>query len=622
MNEGLDFDTGFDPVDPETWREHVEAGLRGAGLDSLRGRVEGGLLVEPLMGPADVPAQPVGAPGAPPFVRGARTAAGWRLVHPIDAAEPGDVVDAARAALALEAGAVHLAERACARLDRASVEGIGGPVILDPGADAIAWLPVAEAVEGVELRFDPLAVLARSGELPYDRAAATRWLSELAPGGRRVLVDATPHHDAGATPADELGYALAAGVEYLRALGEAGHALADAPRRMGFALACDADVFLTIAKLRAARLCWSKILRATGIDGAGHGMVVHAFESRRTQTSLDPVVGALRGVSAAVGAIVGGAEDVTLLPYEDGRGAERLAINTQHVLRAESHLDRVADPAGGAYYVEALTDRVARAAWASLGEIEAKGGAWDAVVSGRLAEACARSAEARIDGIRTRSIARVGVNRYAADQDPVGVAEASPVAPDVSAERAPKALRDAFREAPRGGLADALRASDAAVSVLRHEVRRAPGETSAPPLRPLREAAPFEALRAAAAALPEPRRRALVVGVGALEVVKPRMDFARDALLCGGLRVEMGDVAAELALPEAPPPTVILCTTASLAPLVEASRAAGVERVLVAGPDEPESGVDGRLHRDMDAVEVLGALLDGLREGPVDGGRS
>ncbi len=611
MPEELELERPFDPVDRETWRELVDRDRAGASFDGLRARLPGGIVVEPLYDESDLPDAPPGRPGAPPYVRGARAEASSRLLHAVAGPDATAIAEAAARGRGLSAEAAHLDALACAALDEAAV-GALAPAVLEPGADALAWHGVVAATRDLELRFDPFGALARDGALPYGADAALRWLAELAPSGRPVLVDATVHHDAGAPAPDELGFALATGVAYLRALGDAGHPLADAPRRFVFAFACDPDVFLTVAKLRAARLCWSKVLRATGIDGDGHGMWISARESARTRTRLEPLVGSLRSTTAAFGAMIGGADEVLLRPYRAAPEGERLAITTQHILRAESHLERVTDPAGGSYHVEALTDALARAAWSVLGEVEAAGGALAMLTGGATAARHAASAAAHLERVRSRRVGRVGINRYAAAEDPGAAQESSLPAPAIAEDRAEKAVRDAFRGAPRGELASAIRRARPRVPVLRNELRRHGAPLTAPPLVPLREAAPFEVLRDRAAALDALRREVLAVGVGDLRTVKPRMDFAREALLVGGLRVEVRDPATEAPALAAAPPTVVVCATVPLAPLVERARAAGATQVLVAGPDEDGSGVDGRLHRDMDAAAVLGELLDRL----------
>ena len=611
--EAIDLDHRFDPVDRETWREGVERTLAdGAGVDSLATQVDGALSVRPLYDEDDSPTRAVGRPGAPPFVRGAVSEPGWRLVHGVRGRDLEELVASARGAREGAADAVLFGPSACALLDAEALAVLEGPIVLDPGADALAWLGALHGRDGAELRFDPIGALAREGQLPYGEGRAWRILAELAGASRRIWIDATVHHEAGASAQDEVGLALATGVEYLRALSERGHPLADAPRRLGFALSCDADVALSIAKLRAARLAWSKVLRTIGIDGDAHGMHVHAFVSERARTDLEPLVGVLRGTAAAFAAIVGGAQDITLVPHVAGLGAERLARNTQHLLRHESHLDRVVDPAGGSHYIEALTESVARSAWATLRSVEGQGGMLAALRSGAVQERSATGAAARAQRLGTRSSTRVGVNRFAAADDPAPSQNHVPPSPPRSDERAPKALRDLFRASARGALAEAVEASDVSVAILRHELARDDAVLSCDALIPVRDAAPFEVLRRRAAELSDTRREALVLGVGPVAKVKRGVAFAREALMVAGLRAAAHDVAPSMPELDTAPATVAVCTDEPLAPIVTALRELGVTQVLGVGPEVADAGVDAWLSEGMDTLEALTDVLQRL----------
>ena len=544
--EGIDLSFRFDPVDRDTWRERVEADLGEAGIDSLAQPLAGGLVVRPLYSEEDLPGHELGWPGAPPFVRGALAQNRWRVVHEASGDDAGAIVDGARRALEGGADAVLLGRSAFDRIDAEALASLDVPIIADPGADAIAWLRALAGMKDAALRFDPLGTLAREGALPYGAETAWRVLAELATADRRVSVDSRPYHEGGASPSTELAVALATGLEYLRALSAAGHPLADAPRRMSFSFACDADVFVGIAKLRAARLTWSKVLRALGIDGPDEGMHIHAFGSRRTRSELEPMIDVLRGTASAFAAVVGGAQDVTLEGYEDSPRAERLARNAQLLLRWESHLDRVVDPGGGSYAVEALTDALAREAWASFQDIEREGGMLSSLTSGSIQERLATGASALRVGLAKREVGRVGVNRYPGPADPPEPAPRRVAPRATSDQRAVKAVRGAFDDAPRGALADAILASDASVEVLRNELLRGADPMSAPPIELVRDAAPYEALRRRCAALPEPERAALVIGLGSVRKVKPQMDFCGEALAVAGLRPRIDDVRAEI----------------------------------------------------------------------------
>lgn len=213
-----------------------------------------------------------------------------------------------------------------------------------------------------------------------------------------VVVDATAAHDLGASDAQELGYALAVGAAYLRALAAAGLTVDEAVGLLEFRLAATDEQFPTIAKLRAVRRLWARVLELSGAAPAP--MRLHAVTSRPMLSKYDPYVNMLRGTVAAFAAGVAGADAVTVLPFDSANGrpeafGRRIARNVSHLLIDESHVAVVADPAGGAYAVERLTDDLAVAAWAELGEIETSGfdtfrGRVAAVVEKREAEIARR----------------------------------------------------------------------------------------------------------------------------------------------------------------------------------------------------------------------------------------
>ena len=194
-----------------------------------------------------------------------------------------------------------------------------------------------------------------------------------------VTVDATAAHDLGASDAQELGYSLYAGTMYLRVLAQAGFGVEDAARLVEFRYAATDEQFPTIAKLRAARRLWRRVLDLSEVPtDSGIGQRQHAVTSRPMLSKYDPYVNMLRGTVAAFAAGVGGADAVTVLPFDSPLGrsevfGRRIARNVSHLLIDESHVAAVADPAGGAYAVEALTDDLAAAAWKEFQALERDG---------------------------------------------------------------------------------------------------------------------------------------------------------------------------------------------------------------------------------------------------------
>ncbi len=191
-----------------------------------------------------------------------------------------------------------------------------------------------------------------------------------------ATVDATIYHDAGASDADELAVATAVGVAYLRALTDAGLSIDEAFAAVEFRFAVTADQFLSIAKLRAARQIWARVAELSGARDRGQHQ--HAVTSRAMMTHRDPWVNMLRTTIACFAAAVGGADAITVLPFDAAIGlpddfARRIARNTHAILHDESSLGRVVDAAGGSGYVETITAQLAEKAWAEFTAHRARG---------------------------------------------------------------------------------------------------------------------------------------------------------------------------------------------------------------------------------------------------------
>jgi methylmalonyl-CoA mutase len=365
-----------------------------------------GLAITPLGTPAVDTPDP-GLPGAAPFTRGAGIAAdaeldgwdvrGWFADPDIDVTVDHVHTDLENGVsslwLALGDGAVPVASLARV-LDRVFVDL--APVVLDAPDAPLAAAQALDAVfadkavtpaAGTNYGADPISAAVR-GLAEADVAVAVA-VAQLARqrGARGVVVDATAVHDAGASDVQELAYSLAVGVAYLRALVDAGFGVDEAAAQIDFRYAATDEQFVTIAKLRAARRLWSRALELSGATPAGQHQ--HAVTSRPMYSAYDPYVNMLRATVAAFAAGVGGAESVTVLPFDEPIGlpvpfSRRIARNVSSLLISESHVATVADAGGGSHLVEQLTDEVAQAAWALFGELDADGGIVAALADGRL----------------------------------------------------------------------------------------------------------------------------------------------------------------------------------------------------------------------------------------------
>ena len=264
--------------------------------------------------------------------------------------------------------------------------------------------------------------------------------SRLASGVRILMVDTTCYSDAGATEAQALGWAAATGVAYLRALVGAGIPVDAAAGLIGFRLAATADQFVTVAALRAARVMWARVVTASGGSHEAARQHQHAVTATHMYSRRDPWVNLLRSATAALAAGVAGADAVTVLPFDHASGAvdpdgalgRRLARNTQLLLLEESYLARAADPAGGSFYVESLTEQLASAGWRVLQDVEASGGMEAVIGDGGLAVAMEESWRSRLGALRTRSERLTGVSEFPLLDEPAPESLADSEAPDAA----------------------------------------------------------------------------------------------------------------------------------------------------------------------------------------------
>ncbi|MEU2715911.1 methylmalonyl-CoA mutase family protein [Streptomyces sp. NPDC007205] len=590
-DDGLSLAAEFPDATHEQWQRLVEGVLRKSGKevsgaaaeDALSTTLEDGLRTRPLYTARDAAPDP-GLPGFAPYVRGSRpegnTTGGWdvRQRH---------TAHAENAALAdLENGGTSL--WLVLGEGGIPVDGLGralqgvyldlAPVVLDAGRDteqaAEALLRLyadhgvdAKAVRG-NLGGDPLGYEARTGT-PLDfasYAALAARCAEQYPGLRALTVDALPYHEAGGSAAQELGASLATGVAYLRDLTEAGLSPEQAAAQLEFRYAATADQFLTIAKLRAARRLWARVAEVCAVPGA---QVQHAVTSPVMMTRRDPWVNMLRATVATLAAGVGGADSVTVLPFDHALGlpdafSRRIARNTSTILIEESHLARVIDPAGGSWYVEQLTDQLAQAAWEFFRTIERDGGQAAVLRSGRLRTDLATTWAERSKQLAKRREPITGVSEF-------------PFLAEKPVEREPAP------EPPSGGLPRVRR--DEAYEELR---ARSDAHLAATGTRP----------------------RVYLATIGPAAAYTARATFASNLFQAGGI-----EPVTEGRFEDSGATEAVLCSSDALyaeqaGQTAESLRAAGARHVFLAGRPAEYSGIDSYVFAGCDAVAVLSATLD------------
>ncbi|MCA9258114.1 MAG: hypothetical protein KDA61_02885, partial [Planctomycetales bacterium] len=389
LQSELALDGVFDDVSYDQWRAEVEASLKGAPFEKkLVSATYDDFSIQPLYGSHDAVAEEItGVPGSLPFVRGAapgernqgfelrQAYRGPNLAHARE--EIAFDVEGGVASLELDLAACDsdgeelLAglplfslddlEQAlgAAPLDRVSVALHAGDAFL-PAAAALAALwkrrGIADEAACGEFGADPLGTLARRGNLPFEISRALDLTAVLAkacvaryPGVRAVTVDSTPYHDGGASAAQDIAFAAATGVEYVRALVERGVDVEQAFAQLVFRMGIGCHYFLAIAKLRAARRVWARIAEASGVTSSAARMRQHVGIGTRSLTQRAPHLNLLRNTTSLFAAAVGGADAATSEPFDAACGqanelSRRVARNTAWVLLEEGSLGRVADP--------------------------------------------------------------------------------------------------------------------------------------------------------------------------------------------------------------------------------------------------------------------------------------
>ena len=487
FSENLDLAALFPAPSHAAWRALVDADLKGAPFEKkLVARLYEGLDVQPLYTAADSPhPEGGGYSGLTPFTRAARplgtALAGWDIRQERAEADPAALNAALKDDLAGGVTSTVLRLDAAARAGLDPTDPRGEPLAARDGSALYTASDLDRALDGVYLNMigvaleagaafapaaamlaalwdrrglkpdectgafqaDPLAVLARDGQLPYSTAHGLRLLADLAawtstryPRVAAVRVGTAAYHHAGCTATQDLAFAMATALEYLRAMTAAGLSLAAAAKQIQFSFAVGTNFFLAVAKLRAARRLWASVIETCAANGGGSGgresgralppegspddprrMWMFVRPSKRVMTTRDPWVNILRNTVCVFAAGLAGADAVASTPFDATLGepsplARRLARNTHHLLMEEARAHRLCDPAGGSYYVERLTEDLAQQAWPILQSIERRGGMAASIADGHIAREIVAAAEPRLKNLATRRDVVVGVSDF------------------------------------------------------------------------------------------------------------------------------------------------------------------------------------------------------------------
>lgn len=665
MTEQVKFAEGFAMPTYEQWVGEVEKALKGAPFDKrMYTKTYEGVTLRPIYTRQDWPptGDPSGFPAAMPFTRGSRAAGNrvndWDVRQAYAYPDPSKCNDVILNDLARGVTSLHIVFDAAARAgldpDRDGADrlvGAGGVAIaslddldrlltgvlpelvtisLGAGAQFVAAASLldalwrrrgvgADAAKGA-FNADPLGALAGSGSLPVAPEVALAQMADLAaytaktwPLATAVAVDTSAYHDAGANESQDLAISMATAVAYLKAMTAAGLSVDDACRQILFSYPVTCDQFLAIAKLRAARKMWARIAEACGASEPARAMRLDAVTALRMFSKRDPWVNMLRTTVACFAAAVGGADSITVHPFDAAVGlanelGRRIARNTQIILAEESNLAKVIDPAGGSWYVESRTDELAKVAWAEFQAIEKAGGILAGIQDGSIAKKIADSWAQREQALAKRRDPVTGVSEFPnVFEEPVEVDQPDLLAIWRAAADRTKAIRvdagdtaavvGAVKSAVAGGIAPAAAAAAAAGATLGQLAGALAGTaTTVTALPKHRVAELFEDLRDAADASKEKtgaRPKIFLANLGPVAQHTGRATFAKNFFEVAGIEAlgnaGFADAAAcAEAFKDSGARIAILCSSDPIyehmaQPVAQALKEAGCTYLFLAG---------------------------------------
>ncbi len=691
----------FQKADYATWRAEAERALKGAPFEKkLVSKTFEGIDLQPIYNQSDI--SDIQAkdtyPGFTPFVRstsaGGYFSAPWEICQALPYGSAKEFNAAALHDVAKGQTAVRLSLDRAGRLGRdpdlakggdvgfcgtsiattddlkVALKGLDGlPLHLQPGSSGLPILALlvaafrrqeknTDSVRGV-LEQDPIGELVSDGTLPQSLGASfdqmalvTQWAQEHMPKLDTICVRTEAYSDAGGDSVQELGFALATGVEYLREMTARGLSVDQVASRMRFNFLIGGDFFMAIAKLRAARALWQRVVAECGGNGDSQKMRIHARTALWNKTVFDPYVNMLRNTTEGCAAVLAGCDSIQVGAFDEvirppDEFSRRIARNTQIILREECRLDRMIDPAGGSWLIESLTDQLGRKAWKLFQEIEGQGGMVKAILAGAPQEQVTKIGEAKAKSIAQRRMSFVGTNVYAnplekpleqrdwklAGLQKKRAAEVEnyrTVGGHVEQTTLLEKLGRLIESDP-DQIVDA--AIDAAIcGATLGEIWRTlhRGEEAIPNVTPLslkRGTAPFEELRAAVSA--NPAGKVFLANMGPIRQHKIRADFTTSFFHAGGFEVlnnpgfPTAEAAAEAAL-ESGAPVIVICSTDDTYPDIVPALAKSIKQgkpdniVIVAGYPEPqiesfkEAGIDDFIHIRANCYEVLSKIAKNL----------
>ncbi|OCA86313.1 methylmalonyl-CoA mutase family protein [Bacillus sp. FJAT-27986] len=510
----------FQQTTVEEWEKAVLKSLKGKELDTLHTQTFEKIILKPLYN-LDSEKDEVPVPGKPPYTRGIYEN-GYQH-HPLKICQVATGSNIKGTILeALENGQNTISfdvnkmgsEELIKLLNDLPIEDY--PLFLQAGSgnrqeiimEKLAEVNGLSDQQGAVVR-DLITEWAERGSIPTkENNALSDWFHYIknwnlsSPTIKTILVNSRPYHEAGADAVKEIAYSLSLGAHYVFEGMQAGLSAQETAEKIIFSFSIDSSFFMQIAKLRAARKLWFAVGKSYGQEN-NFKMDIHAQTSLRNKTGFDHYVNLLRSTNEALAAVIGNCQYLTVIPFdqlqrEKSSLGKRLARNIPHILREESMLMKTADPGGGSYYLEALTDELCQQAWDQFIKLEKKGGILSELKKGQIQGELTELAKNRLSAVAIRKEKMVGTNVYANPKE------------------------------ERPDLAQNL--------IETQSIQKSEKEIF--PLKPIRLASEFEAIRSMNLTWGnemEQRQRIIVIGLGSVSQSKPYIDLSKEVLAAGGL---------------------------------------------------------------------------------------
>lgn len=458
----------FTPPTFDEWKAKVESDLKGAPFQKLFTKTYEGIELKPIYTKSDIEKLELAdeLPGFTNYVRGTKASGylgkSWEIAQEIPYADADELNAALKNDLSRGQTSININLDEATKLGQdsdyaetgnvgeggLSVSGLKSlervfdgiditkyPVHVNTGFTSVPFLILFNAylkkrkidIKNItgSIYADPVGYLSEKGKLPvsfefaFDKMKlAAEWAKANMPGIRTIEISGMPYNNAGANAVQELAIVIATAVEYLNQLEERNLNAETVSDSIRFTFGIGPNYFMEVAKLRAARVIWSKVLEQFNVAEKKRKMFIHAKTALNNQTVYDPYVNMLRTTTEAFSAVVGGVDSLHTNPFNESfslpdQFSRRIARNTQIILNEESNLSRLIDPAGGSYFIEKLTDDLIKEAWNLFKEIENNGGIIEALKSGMVQSLISETTSLRTKDIAKRKSVIVGVNMYA-----------------------------------------------------------------------------------------------------------------------------------------------------------------------------------------------------------------